>query len=602
MKELPKGVPTYLFTFDSSLAPGTGNLPTKPDGLSTDIDGVLHTVGEQLDRLHLQAILLLSDGRQVGGAAASRLAAGSDTAVVPVFTIDPAGTVPPDVSIASVDFPDRVYVGESATAHIEVRSTSREIASVELSIESNDKTIAQSQSVTLSNGRGTLDATIKFSAPAIAQLRFVAKPTPQEATTENNSADQWVKVVSGKLKTATISPAPGWDFQYFRNALSRTPGIELTDLTTDDETAVKALSRDTILSQSAIVLGDVRRDWLSVEQWDAVLELVTKRGGSVIVLVNDLDVVRQYEGDPRLAALLPYRSGLQASWQIWPGRDAAFNYAATGESRLLQLPKGRTLPSMFRYLALPELKAASRALLVERSSRTPVVTASRIGAGQVVFVGMNETWRWRRGVGEQVQDQYWLELLRQSVEQPFAVQNGDFSLDVAPLVAAPGQPIAVRTRWTSADAAATSNAPSVRITRDGETVDEATLSPLASPGRFEITYRNTLEPGDYEVVATVPQKAGETLKCPLRIISPTARRELADVSGDPVHLRQIAEATGGKYIPIEEIGRIPAELSQIREKQSALAEYTLWDSPYLFVFVLACLGGEWALRKRFGLA
>ena len=219
----------------------------KPAGLSTDIDGVLHTIGGQLDRLHLQAVLLVSDGRQVGGTSASRLAATSDAAAVPVFAIDVAGSVPPDVSIASVDFPDRVYVGESATAHIEVRSTSPAITSVEVAIESNDKTVARSQSVELANGRGTLDATIKFSAPAIEQLRFVARPGPQEATVENNSAEQWVKVVSGKLKVATISPAPGWDFQYFRNALSRTPGIDLVDLTTDDATAIKTLSRDTIL-------------------------------------------------------------------------------------------------------------------------------------------------------------------------------------------------------------------------------------------------------------------------------------------------------------------------------------------------------------------
>ena len=99
-----------------------------------------------------------------------------------------------------------------------------------------------------------------------------------------------------------------------------------------------------------------------------------------------------------------------------------------------------------------------------------------------------------------------------------------------------------------------------------------------------------------------PQQPDEVLKCPLQIASPTARRELADVTGDPVHLRQTADATGGKYIPIEEIGSVAPALSQIREKQSALAEYTLWDSPYLFAFVLACLGGEWALRKRFGLA
>ena len=45
-----------------------------------------------------------------------------------------------------------------------------------------------------------------------------------------------------------------------------------------------------------------------------------------------------------------------------------------------------------------------------------------------------------------------------------------------------------------------------------------------------------------------------------------------------------------------------AVLADVREKNARPIEYSLWDSPYLFCFVLGCLGTEWALRKRFGLA
>jgi hypothetical protein len=31
-------------------------------------------------------------------------------------------------------------------------------------------------------------------------------------------------------------------------------------------------------------------------------------------------------------------------------------------------------------------------------------------------------------------------------------------------------------------------------------------------------------------------------------------------------------------------------------------EIRLWDSTYLFVFVVGCFAAEWALRKRLGLA
>ena len=48
--------------------------------------------------------------------------------------------------------------------------------------------------------------------------------------------------------------------------------------------------------------------------------------------------------------------------------------------------------------------------------------------------------------------------------------------------------------------------------------------------------------------------------------------------------------------------RIPARLSAAQERLSRLTDQSLWDSPYLFAFVLACLSGEWGMRKRFGLA
>ena len=43
-------------------------------------------------------------------------------------------------------------------------------------------------------------------------------------------------------------------------------------------------------------------------------------------------------------------------------------------------------------------------------------------------------------------------------------------------------------------------------------------------------------------------------------------------------------------------------LRVVAERRPRYAEQRLWDSPYLFVFVVACLAAEWAARKRLGLA
>jgi hypothetical protein len=77
---------------------------------------------------------------------------------------------------------------------------------------------------------------------------------------------------------------------------------------------------------------------------------------------------------------------------------------------------------------------------------------------------------------------------------------------------------------------------------------------------------------------------------------------MADVSGDEALLRNIAAASGGEFLTLDQVGRLPERLNRLADTQSRFAELTLWDSPLLFVFVVGCLGAEWALRKRFGLA
>jgi hypothetical protein len=93
----------------------------------------------------------------------------------------------------------------------------------------------------------------------------------------------------------------------------------------------------------------------------------------------------------------------------------------------------------------------------------------------------------------------------------------------------------------------------------------------------------------------------DPVELPLRVAA-RYEAELADVSGDEQLLRSIANASGGQFLTLEQLNTLPARIDTIRQRQSRLVEYPLWDSPYLFVFVLACLSAEWALRKKFGLA
>ena len=77
---------------------------------------------------------------------------------------------------------------------------------------------------------------------------------------------------------------------------------------------------------------------------------------------------------------------------------------------------------------------------------------------------------------------------------------------------------------------------------------------------------------------------------------------MANVSGDDGVLRRIAQSSGGEFLTLDQLPELPRLLARTSDNRSRYSELPLWDSPFLFLFVVACFGAEWALRKRFGLA
>ncbi|MGE5608827.1 MAG: hypothetical protein ACM359_06215, partial [Bacillota bacterium] len=375
-----------------------------------------------------------------------------------------------------------------------------------------------------------------------------------------------------------------------------------------------AMTRHDILQQDVILLNDVSRDSLSIEQWDAIRELVTQRGGSVIFIPGIAHLQQDYTGH-LLSDLLPHPALATPAWRIWPGESPHYHAVPVRSAENLDafrldddpdLSRRRweQLPGFYRYLAIPELKPNAQVLLRERESREPLLTESRLGTGRVFFLAMNETWRWRYKIGSRDHDRFWLQLLRYAADEPYALASGSMLLDVDKVVAPPGQPIHVRARLNSRQ----SDLPlpvaiDLSVMQQGQLVRSASLEPAgnASDGRYAAALSH-LSPGDYELHVTTPSGdyASADLSLPIRI-APNLEPELNDITGDRKFLQRLAEATGGKCLSIEQIGTLPGLLDEARLRQPRSSELPLWNSYYLFLFVLSCLAAEWALRKRLGL-
>jgi hypothetical protein len=253
-------------------------------------------------------------------------------------------------------------------------------------------------------------------------------------------------------------------------------------------------------------------------------------------------------------------------------------------------------------MVLPALKPGTRALLVERNSNLPVLTESRLGAGRAMLLGLNEAWRWRPALAAQgyaqqrAHDRFWLSLVRYAAGEPYAASDEVLALDVDRLRVEPAQPVRVRARIKDRRAMedeSPGQVPGIQLMRHDTLMQGQSLG---YAGRAEMLLQD-LEIGQYTVRLSVGQRS---LSLPLQVAT-SDEAEMKDVSADVAELRRIV-GPRGEVIEFADLPTLPQRLARlIDETEPSAVELRLWDSPYLFLFVLGCLGVEWALRKRVGL-
>jgi hypothetical protein len=634
--------PVFGFAFDENVTPlpwsgrgggggggGDTTVDLAPTGSRTDIAGALRTAMQRMGTRAVQAIVLISDGRQVG-ADSDGLAADLSAAGVPVFAVAaaaPAGTRR-DISVVAVDAPDSGRIGQTIPVRARLHGA-RIPAGTSIVVRLDAGNVRQVKDVTLNEqGDALAEFDVALSDAGRQSLVVAAAPAAGnllEATTENNQFVRWVRVGGEPARVTVISAAASAGRQHatLRDALSRAPWVTLREVAEDDIATVTPRS---ILAQDVIVLVDVPIDAIARSQWQAMEQLVRERGGSVIICAGQ-HVPDEYIDDALTARLLPFGGGGESQkpgWRAWPGGEPHFRVAPPSSSSssfahdaddadATPPDAWRQLPPLSRYVPVPPLGVNARALLVERETGAAVVTETRRGLGRLYFVGTDQTWRWRGGGSgtsgdrREQRDQFWPRLVRLAAGEPFAAARDNLHLDVDDIAPEPQQPITVRARvFDSYGDPIDAPTQTLEIRKNGQPLRDVTMNSLGDgSGRYLATI-NDLDAGDYLLRVEAPEDPSteippDPVELPLRVAS-RYEAELADVSGDDQLLRSIANASGGQFLTLEQLNTLPARLDTIRQRQSRLVEYPLWDSPYLFVFVLACLSTEWALRKKFGLA
>lgn len=624
--KLPSDVPLFGYAVADDVQPlplrggatPVRRLLVQPDGLRSDLIGGVRQAMARLGGQPMQAIVIFSDGRQVGGD--PDLTSAITAAGVPIFFVYCAGPLDlplKDVAIAGMSVPDSAFVGETVTARVRVAAANMAGSVTAVSV-STDGGVPTTRPAALADDPVSVEFPVKFEDPGVHRLLASVPSPPDAPTDQNKSMVRWVKVMADKVNIGIYAGAAGWDFQYVLNALSRTPWANLSKGILSSPDARLDLTPEKILQQDLLILFDVPVGALSAQQWQAVQTLVNDRGGRVILVAGDAHLPREYSQDPLTAALLPWTGGATPLWRDWPGREAGFHaQPARGASELdaLRLRDGGAdpvddwaqLPAFYRFLSLPPLKPAARALLVERDSGAPLLVENRVGLGRTYFLAMDETWRWRLKVGERYQDRFWLQLVRYAADAPYAAHSGDNWLDADTIAPAPSQPIHIRAKVLD-ERQNPSQSPTqlVQLCKGDAVIRTLTLQiTAAGSGRYEGTV-DGLPEGDYQLrlaatrLSSSKSGAAPPATLPLHV-EPDTAEEMANLSASAQPLRRLAESTGGAMLTLDQIGALPQMIDRGRTAQNRIVQNPLWDSFYLYTLVVACFAAEWAIRKHVGL-
>ncbi len=512
-----------------------------------------------------------------------------------------------------------------------------------------EQRVGQPQEIQVPEGGGQVRLAFTHTPESPGRYTYSVRvePVEDEITLDDNQPPTpiEVKVLSRQARVLLVAGGPTWDYQAVRKLLEREKSVDVScwlqtmDLTRSQEgnTVINRLpiTRDELFKYDVVMLFDPDPEEFD-DRWIALLgEFVSGHAGGMLYMAGPAFAGRflSEQRTSRMQKLLPVRLGdvgamevanlLASNARRWPLAVVTANldrpimrfYDDPGETRL----RWETFPGICWSFPLEEAKPTARVLIehsdpaLRRTEGTrPLLVTGQYGSGRTAFLGIMGTWRWRRpGVNAEFFDRFWMQAVRYLVEgrslegkRRGLIEADHFRYEL-------GDSIHVTARLTDAgyrplDADQVSAA--LRIGADPPS--EIVLTPVPNqPGQFEatLTARKT---GRYVLSVELPDGAtdgsGEgpaeapTIETTLAVSLPSV--ESNKVWLDKVLLRELAEASGGRYFEVDEVDALAAAVPHRQQNINVQSKPTLlWDTNRVLLVLVVLLSLEWALRKGFKL-
>ncbi|MBX9582249.1 MAG: hypothetical protein K2X87_18250, partial [Gemmataceae bacterium] len=624
----------------------------RPEGEESKLGEAVRAVGKAFQGGSLAGVVMVTDGVTTAG---PDLPAAADGANAPLYLVgvgDP--WVVPDLRLSDPVLDDYVVQGDALD--IRARLTARgavpaDPVPVVLSEKVGGRLVERARTTATPSAAGAA-VKVTYTPTEVGEKTLVLEvPTAAgEADTANNRIERRVTVAEAKrARVLFVEGDPRYDFRFAKVLFERESDrggrgrtVEFKTLLlganrgwaeTDRSALADFPTRDQLFEYDVVILGDFDPRVLprSSRVLQDIADFVKVRGGGLLVAAGEHYSPAAFADTP-LAEVLPV---VPADGP--PPAPTSEDRPLTEGFRPALTPTGRGHP-LFRFSPDPaeadrirgrlqpvlwhargyRRKPAAEVLAVHPSrpaeggpgrENHPLVLQQFVGAGRVIFLGIDETWRWRFRADEAQFNRFWTQAVRTLSRSrrartelrlepgggPF--RRGDrvtvrirFPDDAPP----PPDDAVVKVRVERGPLPTPDGSPGPGQTESQELVLDRVKGERAT---FEAVLTRTPE-GEYRFTLTGPEPGPTPARAEAKVLPPPAERERVDLNR--ADLVAAAERSHGGFYTLADADKVFDDLRDLEPVplNDPRPPLPLWNEPAVYLLLSLVFAAEWLLRKR----
>lgn len=618
------------------------------DPQSSNLSAALEHASADLESSTLSGIILLTDGRDNSKTDPLNQSIRLGLTGIPIYPIMIGSeNQPKDLSIASLEYPQTAFKDDQVMLSAAINTSGFEgtDVNVELRSEGNEPVI---KTIHADGATTNVDFELDSSAIGRTEYSLLVPLEAGETRDDNNERSFAMAVVDDRVHVLLVEGEARWEFRFIDNAFTRDERIEIDKVVFEqpylgvlEETFfakkldlpadVENLAESPFADKDIVILGDIGPEYLQPKFFPLLEQFVAEAGGTLVITAGKNSMPRAFD-DKRLNQLLPILNPRPVNVTGARGlgspseRGIHLKLTPEGESEpFLQFDADRVrnrdiwknLPG-FNWAMFGEARPGSTVLAVARTDEqgktlnhpqdSAVIVHQYYGFGQVMWIGVDSTWRWRHRTGDKYHHRFWGQLGRWAARNRSSAGNDFVRFGPARTDISQGEDAVIKARFVQQYI---KQHPDLKASAEVYRLDEedvrtlfTTVDLMVKPSR-PLSYEGRavgLPSGRYRLkllVEGADAQAGE-LEAPL-YVQEQATPELSNLSSNRELLVQMANLSDGQFFMPDQIPELLKKIRDPLAERVVRQEVELWDQWWLMVLVFGLMTTEWVTRKLNGL-